>query len=238
MRAKVVHLAAVLACALLIVWGVTITFDLQNPAIQYLKIYPVETVQTELIDASKLCSLSETCPAESYPFHIWSGAANVVGPKICFNGKIIMSHVLNNVYTGINIVQINEERGVVENHGSFNLVNGNPADILNYLKEIKPGSIVLVASFTDISPKLTEEIMDIFEKMGSSMIRKVKSHDNWVFAGKTEAKERSLFEKLVPNDPQTNLYDDWPRVADLSGCLLKSQFFNQREDSEAQAKLK
>lgn len=86
-----------------------------------------------------MCGLSRACPPDHYAVHISSGAANVVGPKICFDGKMyvcemvaaeltegwkcewpwktepylylnsIMSHVLNNVGPGLNIVVVNGE---------------------------------------------------------------------------------------------------------------------------------
>lgn len=84
--------------------------------------------------AEPKCSSSIVCPADRFALHITSGAADVVGPKICFEGKTcalvtiengsntdeetvklnlvvfidsIMSHVLNNVGPGLNTVVIN-----------------------------------------------------------------------------------------------------------------------------------
>ncbi|KAM7006186.1 protein FAM3C [Tautogolabrus adspersus] len=130
-----------------------------------------------------------------------------------------MSHVLNNVGPGINIVEINGEGGVVEKWDFLNMEIGDKDHILKYLKAIKPGSIVLAASYVDVTPKMTDEMREILEGMGSSMIKTINSHDSWVFAGKVGMKEKSLFEKLVVSDPQTNIYDEWPRVAEVGGCF-------------------
>ncbi|CAG5980416.1 unnamed protein product [Menidia menidia] len=168
------------------------------------------------------CSLSRNCPPHHFALHIRSGAANVVGPRICFSGKNIMSHVLNNVGPGINIVVVNGENGVVEKFGYLNINAGNPNDIVTYLKDIKPGMIVLVASFDDVATKLTEEMREIFVEMGSTLIRSVKPRDNWVFAGRAGTKIKSPFEKHVANDENTNVFEGWPEMVEVSGCFPKN----------------
>ncbi|XP_074535478.1 protein FAM3C [Halichoeres trimaculatus] len=177
--------------------------------------------QDKLEDIAKKCSLSKPCPPDSYAFHLWSGAANIVGPKICFDGKILMSHVVNNIGPGINIVVINNESGVVVKLGFLNMENGNKDSMLDFLKTIPPGSIVLLASFRDVIPRMTDEMRDVFEEMGSTMVKSLKSRDGWVFAGKMGAKEKSIFEKVAANDKDTNLYDEWPRVVEIGGCYPK-----------------
>ncbi|KAM9758130.1 protein FAM3C-like [Menidia menidia] len=168
------------------------------------------------------CSLSRNCPPHHFALHIRSGAANVVGPRICFSGKNIMSHVLNNVGPGINIVVVNGENGVVEKFGYLNINAGNPNDIVTYLKDIKPGMIVMVASFDDVATKLTEEMREIFVEMGSTLIRSVKPRDNWVFAGRAGTKIKSPFEKHVANDENTNVFEGWPEMVEVSGCFPKN----------------
>ncbi|KAM4589067.1 protein FAM3C isoform 2-T2 [Odontesthes bonariensis] len=168
------------------------------------------------------CSLSTKCPPDHFAFHIRSGAANVIGPKICFNGKNIMSHVLNNVEPGINIVVVNGENGVVEKFGYLNINAGDPEDILAYLKDIKPAAIVLVASFDDVATKLTDEMREIFVDMGSTLISSLKPRDNWVFAGRAGTKIKSLFEKHAVNNESTNVFEEWPEMVEVGGCFPRT----------------
>ncbi|KAM9800737.1 protein FAM3C-like [Syngnathus typhle] len=168
------------------------------------------------------CNLSRNCPPDHFAIHMQSGAANVVGPKICFDGKIIMSHVLNNVGPGLNIVVVNSENGAVDRCGYLNMKDGVPEDILAYLKEIKPGEIVIVASFDDATTKMTKEMREIFVGMGSALIESVRYRDNWVFAGRGGAASRSSFEKRSANDDASNLYDGWPVAVEVGGCFPRS----------------
>lgn len=46
------------------------------------------------------CSLSKACPPDHFSLHIKSGAANVVGPKICFEGKTYVFNMVDPELTG------------------------------------------------------------------------------------------------------------------------------------------
>uniref|UniRef100_A0A3Q3WY66 ILEI/PANDER domain-containing protein n=1 Tax=Mola mola TaxID=94237 RepID=A0A3Q3WY66_MOLML len=169
--------------------------------------------------AEPKCGSSIVCPADRFALDITSGAPDAVGPKICFEGKTIMSHVLNNVGPGLNTVVINGETGVVEKFGYLNTQSGN---ILAYFQEIKPGMIVLVASFDDVTPKLTDEVREVLVGMGSTLIKSVKARDSWVFAGRAGMGYKSLYEKLAVNDEKTNIYEGWPEFVEVGGCFPKA----------------
>lgn len=133
-----------------------------------------------------------------------------------------MSHVLNNVGPGLNIVVVNGEKGVVEKCGYLNMISGNPHDILAYLNAIKPGMIVLVASFDDVTTKMTKEMRDVFVGMGSTLITSVKHRDSWVFAGRAGAENKTLFEKQAVNEEKTNVYENWPDMVEVDGCFQRT----------------
>uniref|UniRef100_A0A4W4H0I1 Si:dkeyp-67f1.2 n=1 Tax=Electrophorus electricus TaxID=8005 RepID=A0A4W4H0I1_ELEEL len=161
------------------------------------------------------CCQHKVCPADHYAFLLRSGAANVVGPKICFDNKM---YVLNNVGWGLNIVLLKgkiilkKEKCLIL---SFTLLKG----LLNFLKMVQAGNIILVASYEDPTVLLTDEIREIFAGMGSTMIRSVKYRDSWVFAGAAGMNKQSLFEKLITNDEKTNAYGAWPEMGEVGGCF-------------------
>ncbi|CAL1609398.1 unnamed protein product [Knipowitschia caucasica] len=220
MRGSVVLQIGALILVLLITWAITNdSFDVHKTARDF--IGRVENVKTTPAPKMK-CDLEQDCPEGTFALRIKSGAANVVGPKICFDGQIVMSAINNNVGAGINIVVVNGETGIVDKHGFLNTIGGHSDAILSYLKEIEPGRIVLLASFNDLTPKMTDEIRDVLESMGSTLIKSLKSKDNWVFAGRTGAAEKSPFEKISVNDPKTNKYEKWPEVVEISGCIPKT----------------
>ncbi|KAK3556851.1 hypothetical protein QTP70_022352 [Hemibagrus guttatus] len=162
------------------------------------------------------CCPRKVCPADHFPFFVRSGAANAVGPKICFDNRIIISGGQNNVGWGINIVIVDGETGNILRSDFFELYSEG---LLNILKTIRKGNIVLVASYADPAIQLTDEVRELFADMGSSMVYSVKYRDSWVFAGAGGLNKESPFEKLIVNDQKTNAYGDWPEMAELGGCF-------------------
>ncbi|KAJ8409317.1 hypothetical protein AAFF_G00235150 [Aldrovandia affinis] len=165
------------------------------------------------------CALPQACPFSHFAFHIKSGVANMLGPRICFDGQMIMSGVINNIGVGLNIVLVNGETGKIEKSESF---SGDQEKLLSFLRGAKPGNIILVASFDDPATQLTDDIRKAFSSMGSSLIKMLKFRDSWVFAGAVRKKGKSPFEKLLKNDEKTNIFDGWPGTEEISGCYPKN----------------
>ncbi|XP_031719765.1 protein FAM3C isoform X2 [Anarrhichthys ocellatus] len=222
----VLNLAAVIII-LLITWRLAInSFDVGEKAGNILGFNDKDQINPKFSNGTTTepkCSLTRVCPSDHFSLRISSGAANVIGPKICFDGEIIMSYAMNNVGPGLNIVVVNGKNGTVEKFGYLNMINGNTEDILAYLKEIKPGMMVLVASFDDLSPKMTDDIREVFVGMGSTLIKSVKRRDSWVFAGRAGTENKSLFEKQTVNDDKTNIYEGWPEMVEMGGCIPRNQ---------------
>ncbi|XP_064422491.1 protein FAM3C isoform X2 [Latimeria chalumnae] len=167
------------------------------------------------------CGLEKSCPPYHFAFKIRSGAANVVGPQICFEGVNVMSSVKNNIGRGLNIALINGTSGVLLTTDFFDMYSGNVDDLLKFMKRVSRGTLVFVASYDDVSTKLTKEAKAIFTEIGSSLVESLHFRDNWVFAGAKGIQEKSPFEQHVRNDKNTNKYDGWPEVLELGGCIPK-----------------
>ncbi|KAI1897159.1 hypothetical protein AGOR_G00080320 [Albula goreensis] len=165
------------------------------------------------------CGLPKKCPVNQFAFLIRSGAANVIGPKICFDGQVIMSSVKNNIGSGLNIALINVATGKVEKIGDFNMYSGDVKELLKFMKDIKPGTVVLVASYDEPATKMTDELRAMFVSLGSSMIKSVGFRDGWVFAGAVGIKQKTPFERHIKNDKAKNVYDGWPEMLEMGGCI-------------------
>ncbi|XP_022531371.2 protein FAM3D [Astyanax mexicanus] len=162
------------------------------------------------------CCPQKVCAVDHYPFFIRSGVANVVGPKICFNNSIIMGGIMNNIGQGLNIVVVKGETGEILKSNYFNAHTG---ELLEFLKSIQAGNIVCVASYEDPAEVLTDEIREIFIRLGSTMSRSVKRRDTWVFVGAEGIIKESPFEKLSANDEKSNVYGGWPEMREVGGCF-------------------
>uniref|UniRef100_A0A663LVT0 Family with sequence similarity 3 member D n=1 Tax=Athene cunicularia TaxID=194338 RepID=A0A663LVT0_ATHCN len=150
------------------------------------------------------CGNRKSCPENYFAFRIISGAANVVGPSICFNDMVIMSNVKNNIGRGLNIALVNGESDI------------NKLD--TFLQEIQRGTIVLTASYDDAATKMNDKVRAHFVELGSSHVSKLGFRDNWVFLGAKGLKNKSPFEEHIKNDMKTNKYDGWPELLEMEGC--------------------
>ncbi|XP_036055446.1 protein FAM3D isoform X2 [Onychomys torridus] len=153
------------------------------------------------------CGLSKPCLDNFFAFKVSSGAANVVGPSMCFENEIIMSPVRNNVGRGLNIALVNE-----------------PKLLMNFLEEIPDSTLVLVASYDDPGTKMNDKIRMIFSNLGSSYANQLGFRDSWVFLGAKDLKNKSPFEQFLKNNPETNKYEGWPELLELEGCVPRKVF--------------
>ncbi|XP_069874919.1 protein FAM3D isoform X6 [Dipodomys merriami] len=170
------------------------------------------------------CGLSKPCPDNFFAFKICSGAANVVGPSLCFENEIIMSPVKNNVGRGLNIALVNGSTGHLLRQGSFDMYSGDPKLLEKFLVEIPEGVLVLVASYDDPGTKMNDEIRKLFSNLGSVYAKHLGFRDSWVFLGARDLKNKSPFEQFLKNSPGTNKYEGWPELLELEGCVPRKVF--------------
>ncbi|XP_068442598.1 protein FAM3C [Clinocottus analis] len=169
------------------------------------------------------CGLSKSCPLGHFAFRMASGAASVVGPRICLEDKLIMSAVKNNVGRGINIALVDGKTGEVIKTDFFDLWVGDVAPFIKFLKGISEGTVVMMASFDDLSTKLNDEARKLIADLGSSVITTLGFRDNWVFVGGKGIKTKSPFELHIKNSADTNKFDGWPDVLEMEGCVPQRQ---------------
>uniref|UniRef100_A0ABI0NUF8 FAM3 metabolism regulating signaling molecule D n=1 Tax=Bos taurus TaxID=9913 RepID=A0ABI0NUF8_BOVIN len=141
------------------------------------------------------CGLSKSCPDNFFAFKIVSGAANVVGPTMCFEDQTIMSPVKNNVGRGLNVVLVDGTTGAVLTQKSFDMYSGDASLLTKFLKEISEDVLVLVASYDDPGTKMNDEIRKLFSNLGSTHVKQLGFRDSWVFLGAQNLKSKSPFEQ-------------------------------------------
>ncbi|XP_052535136.1 protein FAM3D isoform X2 [Tympanuchus pallidicinctus] len=169
------------------------------------------------------CENKKDCPADHFAFRIISGAANVVGPSICFEDRILMSTVKNNIGRGLNIALVNGKSGQLLKVGSFDMYSGDVTKLETFLEDIKDGTIMLAATYDDAATKMNNKIRALFSALGSRHVNQLGFRDNWVFLGAKGMKDKSPFEEHIKNDQKTNKYDGWPELLEMEGCAPRKQ---------------
>ncbi|XP_037539254.1 protein FAM3C [Nematolebias whitei] len=169
------------------------------------------------------CVSKKSCPLDHFSFFLQSGAANVVPPKICINNKVVIGTILNNAGVGLNIVKLNGRTGEVLRTEHYDMYSGKIEPLVEFLKNVEMGSVVLIASYDEPATKLTDEARNLISDLGSSVVKSLGFRDSWVFVGgKGKGPlEKSNFEKHVKNDQANNKYKNWPELIQMEGCIPK-----------------
>ncbi|XP_004558785.1 protein FAM3A [Maylandia zebra] len=165
------------------------------------------------------CGLSAPCPPKHLAFRLVSGAANVIGPKICLEDKMLVSSVKNNVGRGLNIALVNGVTGELLETKTFDMWAGDVSDLLKFLRPLHEGTLVFVASFDDAATKLNEESRRLFEELGSTAVKDLAFRDSWVFVGAKGIENKSPFEQRMKNSKSSNKYEGWPESLEMDGCI-------------------
>lgn len=165
------------------------------------------------------CGLSKACPPGHFAFKLTSGAASVVGPRMCLEDKLLMSGVKNNVGRGINVALINGKTGELLKTAFYDMWAGDVAPFIQFLKEIEDGTVVMMASFDDPASKLNDEARKLIADLGSSAVGNLGFRDNWIFVGGKGIKTKTPFEQHIKNSADTNKYEGWPEVLEMEGCV-------------------
>ncbi|XP_008589317.1 PREDICTED: protein FAM3D [Galeopterus variegatus] len=213
-----------LVFALVITWICTRSFISFNVKTIRLPRWLADSTTKEIRVVKTKCGLSKSCPANFFAFKICSGAANVVGPSICFENHMIMSPVKNNVGRGLNIALVNGTTGTLLRQAIFDMYSGDVKFLVKFLTEIPEGTLVLVASYDDPGTKMNNEIRSLFTNLGSSYAKQLGFRDSWVFLGARDLKNKSPFEQFLKNSPDTNKYEGWPELLELEGCVPRKVF--------------
>ncbi|XP_051961305.1 protein FAM3A-like [Xyrauchen texanus] len=162
------------------------------------------------------CGMSAPCPPKHLAFRLFSGAANVIGPKICLENKILVSSAKNNVGRGLNIALVNGVNGEVLEIKVFDMWEGEVSELLEFLQHLHEGTLVFVASFDD---QLNDEARQLFEELGSTAAKELGFRDSWVFIGAKGIENKSPFEQRMQNSKSNNKYEGWPESLEMDGCV-------------------
>nr|XP_019811741.1 PREDICTED: protein FAM3A isoform X1 [Bos indicus] len=165
------------------------------------------------------CGLPQPCPEEHLAFRVVSGAANVIGPKICLEDRMLMSSVKDNVGRGLNIALVNGVNGDLIEARAFDMWAGDVNDLLKFIRPLHEGTLVFVASYDDPATKMNEETRKLFSDLGSKNVKDLAFRDSWVFVGAKGVQNKSPFEQHMKNSKHTNKYEGWPEALEMEGCI-------------------
>uniref|UniRef100_A0A8C8K8D9 Uncharacterized protein n=1 Tax=Oncorhynchus tshawytscha TaxID=74940 RepID=A0A8C8K8D9_ONCTS len=71
------------------------------------------------------------------------------------------------------------------------------------------------------SLRMTNTIRETFVSMGSTGAKSLETRDDWVFVGAGYMNGQSPLKKYMKHNVETNVYDGWPGVVEMGGCILR-----------------
>lgn len=167
------------------------------------------------------CDMQKKCADDEFAFRVSTGAANVIGPSVCFDGQWVMKNSLNNVDRGMNIAVVDGRSGKTVDKDVFDLYGKDSTEVKLFLRKLEDTHIVMVTTYDDAAFKLDDEARRMFAEMGSQKVKSLAFRDNWIFVGGKKTKKPSDFEHIAVNDKSKNKFGDWPEAISLEGCLPK-----------------
>ncbi|MGH0128623.1 UNVERIFIED_CONTAM: hypothetical protein FKN15_058452 [Acipenser sinensis] len=111
----------------------------------------------------------------------------------------LMSGVKNNVGRGLNLALVNGRTGELMDTKFYDMWGGDVKPLIEFLKTIQDGTVVLIATFDDGATKLNDEARKLLGELGSTSIATLGFRDNWIFVGGKGIKTKSPFEQVNDN---------------------------------------
>uniref|UniRef100_A0A8U7N375 Uncharacterized protein n=1 Tax=Corvus moneduloides TaxID=1196302 RepID=A0A8U7N375_CORMO len=169
------------------------------------------------------CGISKACPEKHLHSKCQVEQANVVGPKFVGIGHVFCKIILA-IFDGTKCFFFSSGKtGELLDTKFFDMWAGDVAPLIEFLKTIQDGTIVLMATYDDGATKLNEEARKLIAELGSTSVTNLGFRDNWVFCGGKGIKTKSPFEQHIKNNKDTNKYEGWPEVVEMEGCIPQKQ---------------
>lgn len=164
------------------------------------------------------CGMPEPCASDAFSLRLYSGSENKEGPRICVNGRYVMSTDLNNGGRGLNMVIIDpEKKEALEafRYDTYEVVDDS-ASLVAQLKSLTPNQMIVIVAHDDASTSISEDARKALASFGSAYISALAFRDVWAFVGRPNLKGFTLYE-----DIELGGHDVWPVPVDKKWCVRK-----------------
>lgn len=183
---------------------------------------PIPPKLPEVAMRQYACEMKKQCDSRmEIPFQVVSGAANIIGPSICVNGKWLMSNSIGNVNRGMNVAVVDGRDGDSPKVQVFDLYGQDSGTFKKFLSELGENEIVFMATFDDATQRFDKEARDAVAALGSQSATKLAFRDNWIFVGGKKLKSQPAWEEHVASDKEKNKFGNWPGTITMEGCIPK-----------------
>jgi hypothetical protein len=100
----------------------------------------------------KNCGLPETCRENEFSVHVYTGKDNNDEPKICVDGKYVISKGVNDAGRGLNIVVVSNGKEIIRT-AHFDTWQDDSTNLEIFLENLEENVIIIVVTFDEASSK-------------------------------------------------------------------------------------
>lgn len=162
----------------------------------------------------KNCGLREECKSDEFPVHIYTGKNDQDEPKICVDGRYIISKGVNDAGRGLNIVVVGNGKEILKT-AHFDTYAEDSTNLEIFLESLYDNVILIVITFDEASQKLATLARNLFFDLGSGLVQNLRHRDAWYLVGRKGIKGFSPIEEISYAGPE-NAY---PAPLDRRFCV-------------------
>lgn len=142
------------------------------------------------------CGLKSPCKDNEFSVHIYTGKDHNDQPKLCVDGKYIISKEINGGGRGINVAVIDNVTQTVVRVSHFDTYERDSTALETLLLTLRPGDIIILLTFDEPTRKLSRVARLLLHELGSALIQNLYYRGSWFMVSQKGITGFSPFEEL------------------------------------------
>ncbi|CAL1292249.1 unnamed protein product [Larinioides sclopetarius] len=160
------------------------------------------------------CGLPKTCSKDEFSVHLYTGKDHTDEPRLCVDGKYIISKSVNEGGRGLNVAIIDNLTRTIIRVSHFDTYEKESNGLETMLLTLRPGDILILITFDEPSRKLSRIARLLFYDLGSALIQNLGYRSSWYLITQKGMSGFSPFEDLHLVDSS-----GWPQHHDIRFCV-------------------
>lgn len=160
------------------------------------------------------CGLVEPCKQGEFAVHIYTGKDHKDEPRLCVDGKYILSRNINGGGRGINVVVIDTMTRSVSRVSHFDTYEKESTPLETLLLTLRPDDLIILLTFDEPTRKMSRVARLLLHELGSALIQNLSYRGSWYLVTQKGLTGFSPFEELHLVES-----NGWPKHHDVKFCI-------------------
>ncbi|GFR29474.1 protein O-linked-mannose beta-1,2-N-acetylglucosaminyltransferase 1 [Trichonephila clavata] len=160
------------------------------------------------------CGMEKLCGKDEFSVHLYTGKDHTDEPRLCVDGKYVLSKDVNEGGRGMNVAVIDNLTRTIIRVNHFDTYEKESTLLETLLLTLRPGDIVVLITFDEPSRKLSRIARLLLFDLGSALIQNLNYRSSWYLITQKGLSGFSPFEDLHLADSS-----GWPQYHDVRFCV-------------------